>query len=290
MSLPLQRRVRPPLLEEEGRKVEARSVVLLIGFVCLSVMSVVAYRTAGDGPSYNLRANVPIVSSKGGMWKAHDLSWREWDGAWVIKVTMAPFRVKLEQATHRELLHGFCGALLTALPEKPAAVAGREDVFRVDLNIVGRRKDENLLLFKDHMPVPVRDGVCQLPDREKFVLFPTYPGFLTGWELKKVNFRTENGATVPEVIFFWTDPGEANEEGFDYLLACRAAMADPFVIRTFAELSRTKPEYSLDVASQIKVSARHRYGIKYFNVSKGGAMVFDLAGGECLRPRESEEA
>lgn len=263
-------------------------LVSAIGFLGYEKLSPIGY--AGKS-KLDMRL-APKVQSIAGQWSLHDLEWKQFDGAWRITTTFVPSRISKFTASHRDLLHSFCGAVLTNLPSKPSSEIARGDVFRVDLNVVLNTgaSSEMSQVYSKYMPVPVRDGACLVPKENKFTLFPTYPNELVGWRLEKVNFQKDDGVTVPEVVFFWTDPGKARDEGFDYLLACKAAMADPYVIGSFEELSRIKPDYSLSDASQIRVSARHRYGNKFLNVSKGGAVVFDLVDGECHRARVSEEA
>lgn len=273
-----------------------RTFVIAAGLVAAIGAGVFGYESLASsgvsGISKFDQRMAPKVRSIAGEWALHDLTWEEFDGLWRVSTTFVPSRISAFKAAHHEALNSFCGAVLTALPEKPFADIERRDVYRVDLNMVTSNQStgETQRLFPTHMPVPVRDGACLVPDKDKFTLFPTYPGALTGWELEKVFLHRGTKGDFAELVFFWTDPGEASPDGFAYLQACKAAMADPFVLNVFDQITEAKPEYSLAAAKKVKVAAKHRYGSRYLNVAKGGHLFLDLKNGTCAYAEESEDA
>lgn len=273
-----------------------RDVLLALGLVAVAAGGVFAYEhftSSGHAGKSRLEMRMaPKVSSIAGQWSLHDLKWEEFDGAWRVSTTFIPTRISSFKATHREMLQSFCGAVLTSMPEKPSEEIARSEVYRVDINVVlgDLIEDEVATVFPKNMPVPVRDGACLGPKKDKFILYPTYPGTLVGWRPEDVYFHNGADGEFAEIVFYWTDPGEASHDGFDFLAACNAAMADSLVISTFEDLTNSNPEFSLDNATQMKVSAKHRYGSRYLNVSKGGHLMLDLVNGKCVRQGASEDA
>lgn len=257
-----------------------------VGTLVYQSLSVSGYA----GKSIREIRSAPSVSASGGTWSVFDVAWQDWDGAWRVQADFMATRWMRQEISNHALLRSLCGALLTAMLEKPDVLVRRGNVFRVDVNILHEdvESGEPVYAFERRLPVPVIDGACQVAETNKKIYFPTYPDDLTGWELQELYLGKEDNVTRADVVFFWEADGKPDEKGFPYELACQAVLKDPYALEMFEEIHEANPEYTLAEAEVVRVRAKHRFGAKWLNVSKGGFVDFDRSGQNCLYEGEGE--
>ncbi len=215
----------------------------------------------------------------GGTWLASDIAWAEIDNQWLAAASIRMAKSPNRGLTAPEMLSAFCDQMLEIRPEAPNKNIDRDDMFRVDLKILG---PDNQPLWPRAVPIPVSDGACRVNDGSENY-FPTYPGRLEGYRFFHIGVQTiENESHRMQIMFQPDESAGIEPAQFDPELACNATLADPLLadLRKLVEQQAETRKIELQRDKVVVVLAIKPEPGTNFGVFAGNA--FDTSSGECV--------
>jgi len=163
-----------------GEKLRSVAMLLLVWAIALLI-----------GGQFAPRANAQIedastrVWSNGFFWDISQIQWVEFLGAYDLRAlaTLAArdARSSIPEGLSRgDIVDGLCATLIGHRPMAPSGDVGRQDIFRVSLNVANLDGRGGLMLERP-FSLSVVNGVCS-PARREGALPLQYSGLLAGWQ------------------------------------------------------------------------------------------------------------
>jgi len=244
--------------------------------VALGVLLVLALAIGGAWVSQRWMA--PTVQAMGGTWRAENLTWTQLGDAWRISAEMYPRKVNLSNAAPGDLLYSLCGAILTALPGKPEDGVTREEVYRLDLNIVMAKATDRPARGLRQVPLPIDGGRCAgITNDAEF--FPTYPAPLDKWFVNAQRVWTSGGTSAREVVFQARPGQSAGLDAFPLEFACEAVLGDPLVSAELFLNALTEEQSAALDPDLLRITVQRGVGTDQAGLYKAG--TFQVADGTC---------